>query len=391
MDIRFEKSQLRGIQRTLGTFAIAFLAAITTVSCNDTDSESTPQPSTERSSPRDVCQAGGSFQDCIEAYDFTGSILVAKDWEVIYQGGFGLADADTGRLNTPDTVFRLASITKQFTATLVLLLQEEGLLSVDDALDMYFPDYPNGENITIHQLLTHTSGLPRFLHEPGIPDMLDDANATAEDVLPIIENLNAFYSPGEEFLYTNAGYHLLGHILEQVSGQSYELMVEERIFQPLDMQSSSFGSDDFSEPEVAFNYVEWSGQRDFFNHDLAFSTGSLVSSVRDLLKWNKALFSGEVLEPESYEQMFAVGPGFEGFPDETGYGYGWYVGQMYWHDGANPGYDSVLRRIIGINSSRTSYWIDEGLTVVVLSNHNARETVKTVSDSLYKMSSEDHQ
>jgi CubicO group peptidase (beta-lactamase class C family) len=373
-------------RRSLGLNVLAFLAVVAVLSCASTDGDSTPFPSIVRASPRESCQAGGSYQECVEAHDFTGSVLIAKDWEVLFEGGFGQADIDTGRLNTPDTVFRLASITKQFTATLVLLLQEDALLSVNDNVDLYFPQYPNGENITIHQLLTHTSGLPRYLLEPGISDMLDDPDARAEDTLPVIENLIPFYSPGEEFLYTNAGYILLGFIIEQVSGQPYERLVEERIFQPLGMMSSSFGTDDFSEPEAAFSYVEWSGQIDFFNHDRAFSTGSLVSSVKDLLIWDKALFSGEVLAPESLEQMFTVGPGFEGFSDQSGYGYGWHIGPGFWHDGSSPGYDPTLRRIIGINASRNSYWAEDGITIVVLSNQGmSGKTVKSLSDSLYKM------
>lgn len=376
-------------QRSLVLNVFVFLAVVAVASCASTSSDSTPLPTIVRSSPREACQAGGSFQECVEAHDFTGSVLVAKDWEVLFEGGFGLADIDTGRLNTPDTVFRLASITKQFTATLVLLLQQDALLSVNDSLDLYFPQYPNGENITIHQLLTHTSGLPRYLPEPGISDMLDDPDARAEDTLLVIENLIPFYSPGEEFLYTNAGYQLLGFIIEQVSGQSYEQLVEERIFQPLGMMSSSFGTDDFSEPSAAFSYVEGLGQIDFFNHDRAFSTGSLVSSVKDLLIWNKALFSGEVLASESIEQMFTVGPGFEGRLDQSGYGYGWYIGSGFWHDGNSPGYDPILRRIIGINASRNFYWAEDGLTILVLSNHGSSgRTVKSLSDSLFKMAIE---
>ena len=317
--------------------------------------------------PEEACEQGGNVRQCVEAHGFTGSVLVAKNWEVVFEDGFGLADNNTGRLNTPDTVFRIGSITKQFTAALVLSLQEDGLLSVDDSIDQYFPDFHDGDNITVHHLLTHTSGIWNYTDTPDLMALLQNPESGSEHVYSLFSERRPIFPAGATFMYSNSGYHLLGLIIEQVAGRPYEQLVQERIFQPLGMQSSGFGDDDFSEPDVALAYSDELGQLRYINHNVPFAAGALVSNVKDILKWDKALFEGELLEPDSFTRMFTAGLG--------AYGYGWYIGDSYVHAGGISGFSAI-----------NSYWADDGIVIVIMSNKPASpQAVESVSNDLYRM------
>jgi len=330
-------------------------------------------------SPSYACAESDNYQDCVDAHDFSGSILIAKDWDVIYEIGVGIADTETGRKNTPETVYRIGSITKQFTAVLILMLQEQGLLSVDDTIDKFDIEYPYPTDITIHQLLNHTAGVPNYVTHPELPAMLADPDLTTEEAYAVWKDMLPQSPPGATLQYSNGGYHLLGMIIEDVTGRGYEELVEDWIFQPLAMENSGYGAGDFSELNAAYSFTEESGQQTFLNHEIPYSSGALVSSVRDLFKWDQALFNNEVLKLSSLDQILTPHEG------EFGYGYGLSIGDSYSHGGSIAGYSTDRRELIGFSAAIKSYWPDDQVMIVVLSNHNNVRTVRELSDSLRKM------
>src|SRR5690606_17204118 len=173
---------------------------------------------------------------------FNGSVLVADKGNVIYKKGFGLADMEWNIPNQPDTKHRLGSITKQFTAVLIMQLVEQGKLQLHVPVTTWLPDYPkkNGDIITIHHLLTHTSGIPNMTSCPGfIKDVSRNAYTPAQ-LVKISADSTLEFKPGERFAYSNSGYLLLGHIIEKVTGKSYEQVLQEHILTPLGMTNTGY-------------------------------------------------------------------------------------------------------------------------------------------------------
>jgi len=164
--------------------------------------------------------------------NFSGSILIAKEGRILLSKGYGMANLEHDVPNAPQTIFRLGSVTKQFTSMAIMQLREKGRLDVDDPIAKYLPTYPNGEEITIHHLLTHTSGIPDFGEFP-------DLQKTIMIPSPVEKTIQRFkdkpleFTPGEKFKYSNSGYILLGYIIEKVCGTSYEEFLKENVFQPL--------------------------------------------------------------------------------------------------------------------------------------------------------------
>src|SRR6185436_14293187 len=171
---------------------------------------------------------------------FNGTVLVAEDGKVVYKGGFGLANMEWNIPNTPDTKFRLGSITKQFTATVILQLVEQGKIKLDGKLSDYLPDYRKdvGNKVTIHNLLTHTSGIPSYT---GLPGFFDNVSRNPYKVTEFVNKYasgDLEFEPGSKFSYNNSGYFLLGAIIERVTGKTYEQVLKENIFDPLGMKNS---------------------------------------------------------------------------------------------------------------------------------------------------------
>jgi CubicO group peptidase (beta-lactamase class C family) len=173
--------------------------------------------------------------------EFNGSVLVAEEGQVIYKKGFGLSNMEWNIPNTPDTKFRLGSITKQFTAMLVMQLVEEGKLKLNIPITNYIPEYPknSGNKITIHHLLTHTSGIPNYTSLPGFGDIVRDPE-TPLDLIKTFWELPLEFEPGARFQYSNSGYIVLGYILEKVTGKSYQDLLKEKIFDPTGMKNSGY-------------------------------------------------------------------------------------------------------------------------------------------------------
>jgi CubicO group peptidase (beta-lactamase class C family) len=232
----------------------------------------------------------------VDAQMFMGSVLVAKNGKVIFSKSYGMADLEWSVPNSPTTRFNIASMTKQFTAASILLLEGRGKLKTDDLVKKYLPDAPaSWDKISIYHLLTHTSGIPgdAAKYEPGTPDKL------------VFNDKPLDFQPGERWDYTNLGYIVLGYLLERISGQTYEEFIQENIFKPLGMNDSGLLSFVTIIPRRASGY--WPGSNGIENADrpdarIGFSSGSLYSSTEDLLRWNEGLFGGKPLTLHPFEK-----------------------------------------------------------------------------------------
>jgi CubicO group peptidase (beta-lactamase class C family) len=284
---------------------------------------------------------------------FNGSVLVSENGRVIFKKGYGLADFEWDIPNTPDTKFRLGSITKQFTATLVMQLVEEGKLSVDATLSSLLPYYrkDTGERVTVHHLLRHTSGIPSYT---GLPNFRSEISRDPYDVQEFVEKFcsgDLEFDPGTEWAYDNSGYFLLGAILEEVTGQPYDELLRERIFDPLEMDDSGY---DWSRPILPKRARGYQRARDgirnadYLDMSLPYAAGSLYSTVEDLFLWDQALYGEAVLSAGAKQQMFS--PGLED------YGYGWRIRRQpigpdnaerltISHGGGINGFNTVIMRV----------------------------------------------
>ncbi len=233
------------------------------------------------------------------------TFLIAKDGKPIYQKAFGMANLELNVPMTAKNVIEIGSITKQFTAVAILMLEEQGKLKVDDDITKYIPDYPTlGKKISIHQLLNHTSGIKSYT---GMPNFMANARTdmTPKVLIDVFKNEAMDFEPGEKFLYNNSGYILLGYIIEIASGQTYADFIEENIFQKLGMNSSSYGSMRDIVPNRASGYSKTeNGYRnaDYLSLTLPYAAGSIMSTTEDLLKWQNALNNHTLIKKSSYEK-----------------------------------------------------------------------------------------
>jgi len=316
-----------------------------------------------------VSADGDSYSDYLNAaYPADGpgaTAIVVKDGEVLFQGARGMADLELGVPLTPDHVFRLGSITKQFTAAAIMLLEEQGKLAVGDPITKYLTDYPtNGYEITIEHLLTHTSGIFSYTSIPGY--MMGNeirADLSTEELVDVFDDLEMDFSPGEQWSYSNSGYVLLGAIIEKVSGQSYADFIEENIFEPLGMNNSHYGGSQLI-PGRAGGYQSIENgytNAPFLSMTQPHAAGSLLSTVGDLARWNAGLFGGELLTVESVARMateFTLNDG-----EGTGYGYGLSVREI---DGT-----PVIDHGGGIHGFATyAVWIPEAKIYIALLCNN---------------------
>jgi CubicO group peptidase (beta-lactamase class C family) len=301
---------------------------------------------------------------------FNGSVLVAQQGKVVFKKGFGMADFEWKIPNTPDTKFRLGSITKQFTSMLILQLVQEGKLKLDGKITDYLPDYPKktGEKITIHHLLTHTSGIPGYTEFPGFFRNISRDPYTPAEFVKLFADSALLFEPGVRWSYSNSAYFLLGVIIEKITGKPYEQVLQERIFEPLGMKGSGYDHHETILAKRAAGYER--GPNGFVNASyldmsIPYSAGSLYSTVEDLFLWDQALHTDKILSKrfkallfKSYATAFGV----------MSYGYGWMMGNLpvgrssdsvsvIQHGGGINGFNTLLCRLPG----------DRGL-VVLLNN-----------------------
>lgn len=292
-------------------------------------------------------------QSAIERYHFSGAVLVAKGGQVVLSKGYGLANVEHDVANTPHTKFRIGSLTKQFTAVALLLLQERGLLTVRDPICRYLPQCPNGwQQITIHHLLTHTSGLPDISHLEKIPLPL-----TAVSAIEYLSSRPLRFAPGARFSYGGSNYVLLGFVIEKASHQSYEAFLQENIFKPLGMGDTGYDDERLVVKDRAAGYSRGADRLFNASHvDMAipYSAGGLYSTVEDLYRWDQALYTEKLISKKSLEAVFT--------PFKGSYGYGWYITQQFGrslitHGGWINGFAAAITRVP-----------EDRITAIVLSN-----------------------
>jgi len=278
---------------------------------------------------------------------FSGAVLVAKDGKVVLSKGYGLANAEWDIPNTPQTKFRLGSITKQFTAAAILLLQEQGKLSVQDAVCKYVDPCPAAwQPITVHNLLTHTSGIPNFTSFPDyLPTMTQPS--PPEKTLERFRDKPLDFETGSRYSYSNSGYVLLGYILEKVAGVSYDKFVTENVFRPLGMNDTGYDWSTTIIKRRASGYERPGGELQnarYLDMTIPHAAGSLYSTVEDLYKWDRALRDRKLLSAASYQAMFK--------PFRNNYAYGWIVQerdgrQIIGHGGGINGFATSIQRFPG--------------------------------------------
>ncbi len=260
---------------------------------------------------------------------FNGSVLVAENGKVIFKKGFGWANMEWDIPNQPNTKHRLGSITKQFTAVLILQLAEQGKLKLDEKVTTYLPDYPKetGDQITIHHLLTHTSGIPNYTSFPNFFRDKTRDPYTPEEFVHVFADSTLDFSPGEKFAYSNSGYFLLGVIIEKVSGKSYEELLHENIFTPLKMSGTGYDHHSTIMKNRAAGYDKNGNEYTntaYLDMSIPYAAGSLYSTVEDLYTWDQALYTNQLLSQKYMDLMFT--PHISAFGGN--YGYGWGIFKM---------------------------------------------------------------
>jgi len=295
----------------------------------------------------------------VKAGQFNGTVLVAEKGKIILQKGYGWKNFSAHTLNDNNTLYQIGSITKPFTAIIILKLQEEGKLSVNDLLSKYFPDQKGAEQITIQNLLDHTSGIYNYTDDIGPEDSAIVSHPVDRQLaLNIFINKDLLFKPGTKFSYSNSGYFLLGMIIEKITGKLYQQVLRQLIFAPLGMQHTGFDFINLKDTAKATGYDAF----DSSHHNIAvkwdstvtYSAGSIYSTTGDLYKWSKAIAKGELLSVASWKQAFT--------PNLGNYGYGWWIDTLYGnkyitHSGGLPGF-----------MSNFVYYPDKDITIILLNN-----------------------
>ncbi|HVB24326.1 MAG TPA: serine hydrolase [Ktedonobacteraceae bacterium] len=292
------------------------------------------------------------------------AVAVVKEGKLVHSEGYGIANLEWNCPIRSDTVFCLASITKQFTATAIMLLEREGKLRLDDPITAYFPDYPTHDRtITITHLLNHTSGIKSYTSLDNFMSDISQKNLAPADLLAYFKYLPLVFEPGTRFLYNNSGYHLLGLIIEKIAGMSYGQFIQQRIFQPLGMHHSYYMHNEAIIPRRASGYAttpEGYRQAEYLNMMIVYAAGSLGSTVEDLTRWDAALREGRPLDVATQERMYTPLQLTDGRTEEYGFGFRVtsYEGhRLVGHGGGIPGFHTFLAR-----------FLDDKMMIVVLAN-----------------------
>ena len=301
----------------------------------------------------------------VENRQFNGTVLVAENGKVIVKKGYGLANMEWNIPNTPDTKFRLGSVTKQFTAFLIMQLVDQGKLKVSEKITTYLPDYPKatGDKITVHQLLTHTSGIPNYTAFPKFFETMSRDPYVPEAFVKKFSDLPLDFEPGSKFSYSNSGYFLLGVLIEKVTGKPYATVLQEAILTPAQLKDTGYDLPGPILPKRAAAYEKrGSGyvNAPYLDMTIPYAAGSLFSTVEDLYRWDQLLYTDQLLSAASKKALYT--------PALAHYAYGWGVGNAK----IGQRKDSVL--IIshggGINGFNTQFTRipNDKHTVILLNN-----------------------
>lgn len=310
---------------------------------------------------------------------FNGNVLVAENGNIIFEKSYGLADEKTKRKLNKNTIFELASVSKQFTAMAIVLLRKEGRLSYDDEISKYIPELKNYKGITIKNLLTHTSGLPDYM-ELAEEKWNKSKIATNDDILKLFNQVKPkkLFEPNEKWDYSNTGYLILATIIERVSGQKFGQYLHNKIFKPLDMNNTFIYRRRF-EPKYIQNYANGYIYSDSLKRkilpdemgndfyvvylDGIVGDGMVNSNLEDLLKWDRALYGNKLIDEKDKNDIFSSYKTKDG--SETDYGFGWMIdktetfGKIAWHSGGWAGYISYIERDL-----------DHNKTIIILQNNS---------------------
>ena len=294
------------------------------------------------------------------------TVLIAKDDKVIYRKAFGMANLELNVSMKPEHVLELASITKQFTGVAILMLMEEGKLSLQDPLSKYIAEYPKGNEITIHHLIIHTSGIKSYTDIPSFME-LARTDMTPIEIINKFKELPMDFDPGERYAYNNSAYILLGYIIEQVSGMSYEDYIQKNIFDKLGMKNSYYGSRSKIIPNRASGYQP-SGESyqnaDYLSMTIPYAAGSLMSTVDDMFLWNKAIHHNTLISEKSKQLAFTNYTLNNG--KQINYGYGWGINEL-----AGVATIEHTGGIFGFTTSGI-YVPEKNIYAIVLTNDNGK-------------------
>ncbi len=300
---------------------------------------------------------------------FNGAVLVSKNGKIVFKKSYGYQDIQYKKENAPNTIFQVGSMTKQFTAAVVLKLAEQQKLSLDDKISKYFPDLKRGDEITIKNLLTHTSGLSEIFRDTFFLKENKQKHISKEKLLSFFIDKSLYFDPGTQYAYCNSGYVLLGLIIEKVSGKSYEQMVRNFILKPLKMTHSGFDFAGLKSREKALGYIKFSTTENIssmpWDSTFTYSAGSLYSTVGDLFLWHQGLLHNKILTRESLAKAYT--------PFLEGYGLGCWIDTLYEkrvisHGGNIEGFTSYFGRIE-----------EDDVCVILLNNiyNRERESIAT--------------
>ncbi|GJJ02201.1 hypothetical protein RugamoR64_27390 [Duganella rhizosphaerae] len=293
---------------------------------------------------------------------FSGAVLVAKGDQVLLDKGYGSANLEWNIPNSPSTKFRLGSVTKQFTAASVLLLQERGKLAVSDPVSKYLGGLPAAwSKVTIFQLLNHTSGIANFTSTKEY-QAIEPFTKKPEESVALVRDKPLEFESGSRFSYSNTGYVLLGALIEKVSGQTYDAFVRQNIFEPLGMKDSGYDWNANVLPNRAAGYARGKNgmtNAGFINMSIPHAAGALYSTTGDLLRWQRGLYEGKLLSPASLEAMTT--------PYHSGYGFG--LGIQQKDGGKEVGHGGGIEGF----ATEVHYRMADKISVIVLSNVEGSE------------------
>jgi CubicO group peptidase (beta-lactamase class C family) len=299
-----------------------------------------------------------------ETHQFSGTVLVAEAGQVIYRKSYGWANREWNIPNRPEAKYRIASISKQFTAMLILQLVSEGRLSLTGRITDYLPYYrkDTGRRITIHHLLTHTSGIPDLTDDPYFWDYETRLQFDLKTLVKKYCSGRLEFKPGTQFDYCNSGYVILGAIIEEVTGKDYETLLQERILKPLGLTNTGYDQNKTILPYRAagydYNYGDYQNAN-YFDMSSVGAAGALYSTVDDLFRWDQALYTDQLLPSEYLEKMMT--------PYLNNYAYGLGVYEVELPDSSRVTMVSHTGGIHGFNS-RIARYVDQRHTVIILGN-----------------------
>lgn len=324
-----------------------------------------------------------SVSDKLDAYmlalnkysNFNGSVLVAKDGNILIEKGYGLRNVEANVAHDANSVFQIGSVTKQFTSTIILLLQQQGKLSVKDRLSKYFPEYKYADKITLEDLLHHVSGIYNYTNDADYMQNHITETLSQQAFWNKIKDKPLDFEPGTKFSYSNSGYVILGYVIEKVTGQHYTSVVKKYLFQPANMSHSGFDFTHLQSPFKSVGYLELKKDvhqtAPIVDSTASFSAGAIYSTVHDLYNWNTTLNAGKIIPLSILEASYK--------PYKEHYGYAFFIDSVFgkkhiYHGGGIHGFVSYL-----------TYMPQDRVSVVLISNssYNLAPIEKDIISILY--------